>query len=67
MDVQLYKYLGTVDCVWATITRTTLELWTQSLVVKNYYLNTQVQIALDVQLYNFNQFMSRLTALTWLG
>jgi len=36
------QYMATVDCMWATINRTTLKLWTWSQVVNNYCLNTQV-------------------------
>lgn len=36
------QYLATVDCMWASITRTTLKLWTWSQAIGNYCLNTQV-------------------------
>jgi len=36
------QYLATVDCMWASISRTTLKLWTWDQVVGNYCLNTQV-------------------------
>ena len=38
------QYLATVDCMWASITRTTLKLWTWSQAMNNYCLNTQVNI-----------------------
>ena len=36
------QFLATVDCMWATISRTTLRLWTWSQASNTYVLNTQV-------------------------
>jgi len=36
------QFLATVDCMWATINRTTLKLWSWSQASNTYILNTQV-------------------------